>query len=70
MAYTSILDCGVPNEKYLESVKLKMVYFWVEWNMIKNNELLGKFQPDCFKTERLVCVETDGQTDRRTDGHG
>jgi len=29
--------------------------------------LLGKFQPDSFKTERLVCVETDGQT---TDGQG
>jgi len=27
---------------------------------------LEKFQPDSFKTERLVCVETDGQTDRRT----
>jgi len=25
--------------------------------------LLGKFQPDSFKTERLVCVETDRQTD-------
>jgi len=24
---------------------------------------LGKFQPDSYKTERLVCVETDGQTD-------
>jgi len=22
--------------------------------------LLGKFQPDSFKNERLVCVETDG----------
>jgi len=28
--------------------------------------LLGKFQPDSFKTERLVCVETDGQPDRWT----
>jgi len=25
--------------------------------------LLGKFQPDSFKTKRLVCVESDGQTD-------
>jgi len=25
--------------------------------------LLGKFQHDSFKTERLLCVETDGQTD-------
>jgi len=25
--------------------------------------LLEKFQPDSFKTERLVCVETDGQID-------
>jgi len=32
----------------------------------KDIRLLGKFQPDSFKTERLVCVETDGQTDRRT----
>jgi len=29
----------------------------------KDTGLLGKFQPDSFKTERLVCVETDGQTD-------
>jgi len=28
----------------------------------KERKLLGKFQPDSFKTERLVCVETDGQT--------
>jgi len=28
----------------------------------KERRLLGKFQPDSFKTERLVCVETDGQT--------
>jgi len=26
----------------------------------KDIRLLGKFQPDSFKTERLVCVETDG----------
>jgi len=32
----------------------------------KEIRLLGKFQPDSFKTERLVCVETDGQTNRRT----
>jgi len=24
--------------------------------------LLGKFQPDSFKTERLICVKTNGQT--------
>jgi len=29
----------------------------------KDRRLLEKFQPDSFKTERLVCVETDGQTD-------
>jgi len=29
----------------------------------KDIRLLGKFQPDSFKPERLVCVETDGQTD-------
>jgi len=33
---------------------------------LQRNKLLGKFQPDSFKTERLVCIETDGQTDRRT----
>jgi len=32
----------------------------------KERRLLGKFQSDSFKTERLACVETDGQTDRRT----
>jgi len=36
----------------------------------KEIRLLGKFQPDSFKTERLVCVETDGQTDRRPYGNG
>jgi len=29
----------------------------------KDIRLLGKFHPDSFKTERLVCLETDGQTD-------
>jgi len=29
----------------------------------KERRLLGKFQPDSFKTERLVRVETDGQAD-------
>jgi len=29
----------------------------------KDIRLLGKFQPDSFKTERLVCLETDGHTD-------
>jgi len=29
----------------------------------KEIRLLGKFLPDSFKTERLVSVETDGQTD-------
>jgi len=32
----------------------------------KERRLLGKFQPDSFKTDRLVCVETDGQTAKRT----
>jgi len=32
----------------------------------KERRLLEKLQPDSFKTERLVCVEADGQTDRRT----
>jgi len=29
----------------------------------EERRLLGKYQPDSLKTERLVCVETDGQTD-------
>jgi len=29
----------------------------------KERRLLGQFQPDSFKTERLVCGQTDGQTD-------
>jgi len=29
----------------------------------KEIRLLGKFQPDRFKSERLVCAETDGQAD-------
>jgi len=29
----------------------------------KDIKLLGKFQQESFKTERPVCVETDGQTD-------
>jgi len=29
----------------------------------KEIRLLGKFQCDSFKTEGLVCVEMDGQTD-------
>jgi len=29
----------------------------------KEDTFFGKFQPDSLKTERLVCVETDGQTD-------
>jgi len=36
----------------------------------EEGRLMGKFQPDSFKTERLACVETDGQTARRTDRHG
>jgi len=32
----------------------------------KERRLLGKFQPNSFKTERLVCVETVGQSARRT----
>jgi len=31
----------------------------------KEKRLLGKFQPDSFKTERQACVETDELTDRR-----
>jgi len=29
----------------------------------KDIRLLRKFQPDSFKAEKIVCVETDGQTD-------
>jgi len=31
----------------------------------KDIRLSGKFQADSFKTERLVCIETDGQTSVR-----
>jgi len=34
----------------------------------KERRLLGKFQPNRERNERLVCVETDGQTARRRDG--
>jgi len=34
----------------------------------KDIRTLGKFQPDSFKTERLVCIKTDGQAGRRVDG--
>ena len=30
----------------------------------------AKFQIDSIKTEGLVCIYTDGQTERQTDGHG
>jgi len=33
----------------------------------KERKLLGKFQPDSFKTKRLVCVETDEQIDSFSD---
>jgi len=29
----------------------------------KDKRLLGKFQPYSFKPQKIVCVETDGQTD-------
>jgi len=32
----------------------------------KERKLFGKFQTDSFNTARLACVETDGQTARRT----
>jgi len=33
----------------------------------KDIRLLEKFQPDSFKTERQVCVETDGQNSFKTE---
>jgi len=35
--------------------------------LAKIERLLGRFHPDSFKTERLVCVDTDRRTDRGTD---
>jgi len=35
----------------------------------KERRLLGEFQADSFKTEKLVCVETDGQTDMADQEH-
>jgi len=43
------------------SVPIRLVPTYIL--LTKEIRLLGKFQPDSFKTERLVCVETDGQTD-------
>jgi len=37
--------------------------------LAKDIRPLGKFQPDSFKTERQVCVETDGQTDMARSTH-
>jgi len=45
--------------KYNFSIRLVPTYIL----HAKARRLLGKFQPDSFKTERLVCVETDGQTE-------
>jgi len=43
--------------KYMIVVPIRLV------PTAKDIRLLGKFQSDSFKTERLVCVEADGQTD-------
>jgi len=43
------------------SVPIRLVPTYIL--LTKEIRLLGKFQPDSFKTERLDCVETDGLTD-------
>jgi len=32
----------------------------------KKTKTFGWFQPDSFKTQRIVCLETDGKVDIRT----
>jgi len=49
--------------RYSCSIRLVSTYI----QPAKEIRPLGMFQRDSFKTERLVCVETDGQT---TEGHG
>jgi len=36
----------------------------------KETRPLGKLQPDSFKTDRLICVETDGQKDMARSSSG
>jgi len=48
----------------LKSIKARIYSFPIRLVSIyilpaKERILLGRFQPDSFKTERLVCVETD-----------
>jgi len=45
--------------RYSCPVRLDLTYII----LAKEGRLLGKFQPDNFKTKRLFCVETDGQAD-------
>jgi len=51
---------------YFQGRKKNLIFLVIPMGAIryaKEIRLLGKFQPGSFKTERLVCVETDGQTD-------
>jgi len=45
--------------RYSNLIRLVLTYILPA----KEIRLLGKFQLDTFKTERLVCVEMDAQTD-------
>jgi len=49
----------------MEAVRYSCPIRMVPTNILpaKEKRLLGKFQPDSFKIERLIWVETDGQTD-------
>jgi len=46
--------------RYRFPIRLVPTYIYTT---CKKRRLLEKFQPDSFKTKRLVCGETDGQTD-------
>lgn len=43
-----------------------IVQTYLQGAVISSN--CAKFNQDSSRTERLVCVKTDGQTDKRSDG--
>jgi len=68
MLFLSVEGYMLKNTKYIIFFSFFRLFLWellVPTYILpaKEIKLLGKFQPDNFKTERLVCVKTDGQTD-------
>jgi len=51
----------IPMEAIRYSCPIRLVSTYILH--AKERRLLEKFQPESFKTDRLVCLETDGQTD-------